>query len=191
LTGLALILLLKSYNNLNSASSKDFIFNYLKTHFHITPLQACAILGNIAVETGETFSSQFLQNKGKTPEYILNYNCKDGKGWGILQWTYHLRKNALYDFAEEKNKLSFLGNVKNVDINNLKYNVGDLIVQLEFFNSERVKNDCKSDWDLFVKQKNIIDMTEAFCRYYERPSIPHMDRRIAKATIYAKDYGLK
>lgn len=50
------------------------------------------------------------------PEYIEGYKNNDGVGWGLLQWTFWARKQALLDNADEKGT-----------------SVGDLVTQLEVY----------------------------------------------------------
>lgn len=107
--------------------------------------EACAILGNIYVETWHTYSPWSLQgSQTPCPSYIYRYNAYDSKGWGILQWTYYSRKEELKKYVTTVNKKNGTKGL----------NVGDLVVQLEFFNHER-KGTYKNAWKNFKNTKGI------------------------------------
>lgn len=121
--------------------------------------RACAILGNIYVETWHTYSSMILEGNTKpTPSYIHNYDAYDGKGWGILQWTYFSRKEALLNHVKKSNKKHKTRGL----------NVGDLVVQLEYFNWERKKL-CNNEWKIFKRAKKLDQMVTVFCKQFENP----------------------
>lgn len=68
-------------------------------------MYAAAILGNIQKESqfSPTNAQESFGYPGtEDPEYIASYNAQDGVGWGIIQWTYHTRKQGLQDYANEK-----------------------------------------------------------------------------------------
>ena len=174
-------LCLKLYTFFDSNTSRNLIYSYLLKYFNVSPLQACAILGNIAVESWKTYSSLILQGSNKRNlSYVINYKIKDGKGWGILQWTYYTRKQGLLNYTNRRNSTLHC----NI------YNVGDLIIQLEYFNWER-QNTCKNGWNAFKKAKGLNQMVRIFCEKYECAGIPHLAERIAAAKECAKIFGVK
>ncbi|MCL2504332.1 MAG: phage tail tip lysozyme [Coriobacteriia bacterium] len=174
---------LKSWTYISSWKDKrSVIYSYLRNTMGVTREQACAILGNISVETGGRFSSLTLEKNLRTdaPAYIRNYSAKDGKGWGILQWTYAPRKAALMKHA----------NAYAMKKTYIWFDVGDMAVQLDYFNWER-KNLCKSEWARFNKTTgNIEALTKAFCKEYENPRNPNasMKDRVSAANACAVAY---
>ena len=66
-------------------------------------------------------------------------------------------------------------------------NVGDLIVQLEYFNKER-KSAYKNKWKIFKGKKEIAAMVNSFCKDYEQAGVPHLDERINTAKKLLKKY---
>ncbi|MCL2504338.1 MAG: phage tail tip lysozyme [Coriobacteriia bacterium] len=167
---------------------RDYIYNNLTSYDDISGLRACAILGNIAVETwGESYSPLTRQGDltKDCPDYIPYYKA-DGEGWGILQWT-RSRKQALWDYAQIYNNTSKY----------VAFDVGDLEVQLAYFAKERkttgARGGEKYRWDDFMKadDASLAAMTESFCDDYESAGTPHMGRRIEAAEQNAMDKGLR
>lgn len=126
---------------------------------------ACyAILGNLQAESG--LKSNNMQN---TYEKRLGYNdetytkavnsgaysrqkfAHDAVGYGLAQWTYWTRKQALYDYCKAKHK-----------------NIDDAETQIDFLITE-IRN---NSYLLKVLRYEIgIDhLTEQFMRRYERPA---------------------
>lgn len=159
----------------SSDQSKKYIYNFVRKKMNATKTEACAILGNIAVETGDTFSSMTLQNVGKKPSYVKKYKTNDSRGWGILQWTHHSRKKGLKNYVKTVNDKY---RVKGLT-------VGDLVVQLEFFDKER-KTSYSAAWKKFKKSKGIESKTKIFCTDFEQAGTPYMSKRIKKAKKYYK-----
>lgn len=133
---------------------------------------------NIYVETWHTYSSLILQGSSEPAFwYVKKYDAYDSKGWGILQWTYFTRKEALLKYVKKANNKHRTQSL----------NVGDLIVQLEYFNKER-KSAYKNKWKIFKGKKEIADMVNSFCKDYEQAGVPHLDERINTAKKLLKKY---
>lgn len=137
---------------------RKYIWDYLKNK-GLSDVQAAAIIGNLQQES--RLSSTFLEGTKNDfdTSYINNYDTKDGKGWGLAQWTYHTRKQGLYDFAKKNGT-----------------DVGDFKTQLDFLFYE-MENNHKKAYQKFKTIKNIDDATEYFCNEIERPGTPRMDNR--------------
>jgi hypothetical protein len=160
----------------NPKQLRDYIYNYLTNTMGVTKLQAVAILGNMYTETWHTFSPLVLEKSPALNEkYALTgYSTSDHKGWGLLQWTYPSRKQALLDYA-------------NAHPAELK--TGDIDVQLGYFDHER-KVICQSDWNRFTRNTTLDGMVESFCGDYEGGVKNLLQERKDKAKDYALEYGV-
>ncbi|CDB12736.1 putative uncharacterized protein [Eubacterium sp. CAG:192] len=168
----------KKYTYYNTNKARKYIYKYLRKKLKTNKKQACAILGNIYVETWHTYSSLILQGSSEPAFwYVKKYDAYDSKGWGILQWTYFTRKEALLKYVKKANNKHRTQSL----------NVGDLIVQLEYFNKER-KSAYKNKWKIFKGKKEIADMVNSFCKDYEQAGVPHLDERINTAKKLLKKY---
>jgi RHS repeat-associated protein len=168
----------KKYTYYNLGKARKYIYDYLRKKLKANKKQACAILGNIYVETWHTYSSWILQGSSTpNPSYINSYDAYDSKGWGILQWTYFSRKEKLKKYVKKSNKKHATKGL----------NVGDLIVQLEFFNKER-KGDYKNAWKKFKSKKSLDELVNSFCTDFEQAGVPHLDERKKEAKKCMKRY---
>ena len=126
---------------------------------------ACyAILGNLQAESG--LKSNNMQN---TYEKRLGYNdetytkavnsgaysrqkfAHDAVGYGLAQWTYWTRKQALYDYCKTKHK-----------------NIDDAETQIDFLITEIRNNSYLLK--MLRYEIGIDHLTEQFMRLYERPA---------------------
>lgn len=111
--------------------SKKIIWDFFKTK-GFTDCGIAGLMGNIYVESG--FNPKNLQGTGNkalnmtdeeytkavdTGAYSYEKWCSDSHGFGLVQWTYHTRKAALFNYAKK-----------------CKKSIGDLQMQLEFLYSE-------------------------------------------------------
>lgn len=119
-----------------------------------------ALMGNISVETGGTFDP--LQQE------------KDGKGHGIFQLT----GKQLKDYRK------WLG-----DKEDTRYTQALFVRENIYGSHGNVPHDI--GWkargmltDSFGGEGSTEDKTRAFSNIYERPKVPHMDRRIEEALKY-------
>ena len=115
--------------SLQGKTNEEKIWNYLSKK-GISDFGVAGLMGNIYAESG--LSPTNLQN---TFEKKLGYSdtaytnavdngtyknfAKDSAGYGLCQWTYHTRKQALLDYAKSKSK-----------------SIGDLEMQLNFLYKE-------------------------------------------------------
>lgn len=115
--------------------------------------QAAGIVGNLMVESGDNTLSK-TSNLGD-----------HGKSYGIGQWNGSRRKN-LENFAKNRGK-----------------DMSDFQTQLEFIWHEITDGDQVSFKVLegLKNSKNVTEATQSFMSRYERPGIPHLDKRIKHA----------
>lgn len=96
---------------------------------------ACGAIANLYKESGllsNNVENTFTNKTGMTDEeytskvnsgeYTKDQFCNDAAGYGLCQWTYWSRKEALYDFA-----------VSYCKEKGLKFDIGNLDMQLEYF----------------------------------------------------------
>lgn len=111
--------------------NKKVIWDFFKTK-GFTDCGIAGLMGNIYVESG--FNPQNLEGKGNNAlkmtddeytkavdsgAYSYDLFQRDTHGFGLVQWTYHTRKAALFNYAKKCNK-----------------SIGDLNMQLEFLYGE-------------------------------------------------------
>lgn len=108
-----------------TSSNEETIWNYLAGK-GLNSYAIAGIMGNLYAESG--LNPQNLQNNGNTKlgmtdaEFTAAYDSgkytnfvRDGYGYGLAQWTYYTRKQALADFAKAAGK-----------------SIGDLDMQLDY-----------------------------------------------------------
>lgn len=145
---------------------KNVGFNYQETSqrlvddlmrdFDLTKVQASAIAGNLAQETGEF---KFLQEKKPT--------VKGSKGgYGFAQWTGPRRK-AYESWAEENG----------LDVNTYEANYGYLKEELENRQKGTIESMGIKTIENLKKMDDIDDATQYVSEYFLRPGIPHMNKR--------------
>ncbi|MBD5156550.1 MAG: peptidoglycan-binding protein [Butyrivibrio sp.] len=143
--------------DLNPVERKNFanIWTFLRLEMKVDAMHASAIMGNIKAESW--FSSNNLQDENGNKKHHdpgYKYKTDDGKGYGIMQWTYPPRKQGLLDEA---------------DAMGLK--PGDLNAQLAYFRTEMTSDMyCKREWTNFNAIKTLVSATDYFLNYIEMPS---------------------
>ncbi len=164
----------------DSVERKNFakIWTFLRLGMGVDATHASAVMANIKAESG--FSADNLQNENGVithhdPDYV--YSVNDGKGYGIMQWTFAARKQGLLNQAKS-----------------MGLQPKDLNAQLAYFRSETNNSSiCKSEWVEFKNKKTLIDATEYFLDYIEKPNEEdaHREDRIRFANeIYQLMYKL-
>jgi hypothetical protein len=141
------------YNRLN-------IYKILKEK-NLRPEVISALMGNIAVESADTFNYLKRQDKFKTGDGL-------GEGRGLFQFTFmqpiylkHLKENNLEDSAENQIDWTL------EQINNPKTSVlGDP-------KAKELKK--------IMDKGNVVEVTDGFMNIFEGPGQPHRDRRIQSA----------
>ena len=130
----------------------------------------CGLMGNMQAESG--MKSNIAQ-RGMTALSDEEYTAAaaewpvkfihDGVGYGLCQWTYWSRKQALFNFAQERGA-----------------SVGDEGMQVEFCISE-LKNDYPGLWALLCSVTDIYTAASEVCTVYERPAVNNITVRAGYA----------
>ena len=130
----------------------------------------CGLMGNMQAESG--MKSNIVQ-RGMTALSDEEYTAAaaewpvkfihDGVGYGLCQWTYWSRKQALFNFAQERGAI-----------------VGDEGMQVEFCISE-LKNDYPGLWALLCSVTDIYTAASEVCTVYERPAVNNITVRAGYA----------
>ena len=142
---------------------------------------AAGTLGNLDPESG--LNPQNLQDTGNRKlgmtdqEYTsavdartyLNF-CRDGIGYGVAQWTYWSRKQALLNFARKTGK-----------------SIGDLEMQLDFYIKEMQKN-YLAVWNILKTARSVEEASRAVMLKYEAPGDQSEANINRRATIGLKYY---
>lgn len=135
---------------------------------------ACGLMGNMQAES--TLKANIAQ-RGMTALSDEEYTASaaewpvkfihDGVGYGLCQWTYWSRKQALFNFAQERGA-----------------SVGDEGMQAEFCISE-LKNDYPGLWALLCSVTDIYTAASEVCTVYERPAVNNITVRAGYANQLA------
>lgn len=131
---------------------------------------ACGLMGNMQAES--TLKANIAQ-RGMTALSDEEYTAAaaewpvkfihDGVGYGLCQWTYWSRKQALFNFAQARGA-----------------SVGDEGMQVEFCISE-LKDDYPGLWALLCSVTDIYTAASEVCTVYERPAVNNITVRAGYA----------
>lgn len=145
-----------------------------------TPTGALALMGNWQCESGlESCRVQgdFQSDRLKSKDYASRIDtglvseeewCRDGKGWGLAQWTFYTRKAALLQFCRRRG-----------------VSVADEAAQVDFAISE-LQTQYKAVWaDLTTcGEEDLYKVVELVCVKYEAPAFNNVqDRANAAVTL--------
>ena len=130
----------------------------------------CGLMGNMQAESGmksniaqlgmtELSDEEYTAAAAEWPVKFIH----DGVGYGLCQWTYWSRKQALFNFAQERGA-----------------SVGDEGMQVEFCISE-LKNDYPGLWALLCSVTDIYTAASEVCTVYERPAVNNITVRAGYA----------
>lgn len=156
-------------------SYAQIIYNRLR-QAGMTEAGALGVLGNFDCESncepyrlqndGSSFRtiSKAYVNALRTGQLTQEAFAKDGKGFGIAQWTYPARK---FEFYKEWKKSG-----KQVD---------DINFQLDFAVME-FKRDFSADFAILCKTNNIQEAVNIVCDRFENPKIKNYGARFQSAT---------
>ena len=147
-------------NNTTKAND-EFIWNFLKSK-RFNDFAIAGIMGNLYAESGmipNNLQNSFEKKLGYTDtsytaavdsgEYA-NY-ASDGAGYGLAQWTYPTRKQALLDFAKAQ-----------------KASIGDLQMQLDFLWKEL--QGYTKVMSVLKNAKSVLEASNIVLMEYERPA---------------------
>ena len=96
--------------------SKQYIWNYFKNKIK-NEYGVAGLMGNLQAESGlhcdrvqgdipySSYSQEYTAkvDNGTISEHDFVYNAPNGKGYGLAQWTFWSRKQALYDMYKSGN----------------------------------------------------------------------------------------
>lgn len=142
--------------------NKTRVKNYLEKRFNNNVV--CGIMANLYAESGYNssnlqnignqtlgFSDEEFSNKLNDRSYSKDKFITDGYGYGLVQWTWHSRKENFYNYMEA---------------NGYKFN--DLEGQLEFMLYE-MKNYI-GFWNFLTESTSAYDVAYEMCMTYEAPA---------------------
>lgn len=144
-----------------------YLFRELKKD-GFTSQSSAGVLGNISIES--SFDPMIVQGGGKEASPV------SGKGYGICQWT---------DPGRQKRLIKHAGN--------LNLSPGTIEAQTSFLLDEMNTGFSKKPGYAYTKSsfkmlKNIDMATKAFCFQFERPGVPHIEKRISEAIAWHKKF---
>lgn len=145
-----------------STADEKTIWNFLMVHID-NEYGVAGLMGNLCAESA--LRSNNLQQSYETK---LGYNdttytaavdngsydnfVKDAAGYGLAQWTYWSRKQAMLEFHQSKKK-----------------SIGDLQTQLEFLIKE-LSGSYKGVWSDLKNATSILDASNSVLLKFERPA---------------------
>lgn len=139
----------------------------------LSPVGACGLLGNMQAESG--LKANIVQ-RGTTRRSDEDYTAAadmglidfahDSIGYGLCQWTFWSRKQALLNFAQERGT-----------------SVGDEAMQVEFCVDE-LKSGHGGLYAYLCTGTDLRRAAERVCREYERPAINNVDERYEYAKAW-------
>ena len=161
---------------------ETFIFEYLTDTLGYNTAAACGAMANIYCES--SFIPINLQN---TFEKTLGFNdasytlavdngsyanfVRDSAGYGLCQWTFWSRKQALFDYAKTQKK-----------------SIGDAGMQLSYLNKELMAGATGKYMKAAPNtEQGCYDVGYYFCQNFERPSQIADEKSIARGNL-AKNY---
>ncbi len=164
---------------LTGSTDTDKIRNFL-TGQGLTPEGAAGVMGNLYAESG--LNPINLQNSAEKrlglsdAEYTAAVDSggysgfiHDSAGYGMCQWTYWSRKEALLDYARTRGK-----------------SIGDLETQLEFMMQE-LKTGYKGLLETLKGARTVREASDAFLLQFERPA-DQSEAAKAKRAGYGEKY---
>lgn len=123
---------------------------------------ACGLIANLQHESGlsstnleNAYNNKFGMNDIQYTYAVDNGSYSqfvgDSAGYGLAQWTFYARKQALLDFAQAKRK-----------------SIGDFDMQMEFLLKE-LKTNYKAVYNLLCSSTNLDECTRYVMIHFERP----------------------
>lgn len=148
---------------------------------------ACGLMGNLKAESsmkaniaqrGMTTLSDAeytrLADGGKSTRAIngvAKYFYNDQIGYGLAQWTFWSRKQALSEFAKSRG-----------------VSVGDETMQTDFIIHE-LRSDFTDLFSFLCQTRDLYAAADRVCREYERPAVNNVDRRYEFAQEFDGKFG--
>lgn len=149
----------------NSNNTEKIIWDALHFDTGFTDAGVAALMGNMFAESGlnpinlqDTYNKKLGYTDDGYTRCVDNGSYSnfvgDAAGYGLAQWTYRTRKQALYNFAKHN------GDVRSI---------GDLNMQLEFLIHE-IKNNYVGLFNLLRISNDVEICSNAVLVQYERPA---------------------
>lgn len=141
----------------------------------LSPAGACAMMGNMYCES--LLKSNIVETRSPLGGADYTYNVdhdimpkqqfvNDSYGYGLCQWTWHTRKENLYDYAKSLN----------ISIGDEQMQCGFCIQELQQYYVGLYRDLCSTD--------NLPEATKRICAEYEQPQINNFADRINAAQRY-------
>ena len=153
------------------------IYNQLRAS-GLSDAGALGLMGNWMAESGlepNRVQGDFSQGRLQSTAYTDDLKkgrlgraqfARDQKGYGLAQWTYYTRKEALYDFWKNSGADS----------------IDDLRMQVRFALHELSESgEYAGLWNVLKTTDDIWTATDKVCRLYERPYFNNVDARYQNA----------
>ena len=161
-------------------SNAKIIWNYLKKQ-GLNDFGIAGLMGNLYAESGlnpKNLQNTYERKLGFTDESYTNaVDCgsyqnfvKDSAGYGIVQWTYWSRKQALFNFAKDQNK-----------------SIGDLNMQLDFLMKELTEGHMDILKTL-CNATSVLEASNVVLFEFERPANQDKSVQIKRCSFGQKYY---
>lgn len=145
----------------------------------MTPESAAGLMGNMNAESAMRANNA---QDGMTSMSDADYTAavdngsytnfvRDAVGYGLCQWTYWTRKQALLNYAKQRG-----------------VSVGDESMQVDFCIHE-LKTSYSSLWAWLCSNKDVYSAADRICREYERPAVNNVKVRADAASTFFKQFG--
>ena len=160
---------------MNEKEIWDYLYGRIKN-----PYAVAGLMGNLEAEsnleanrkqgdftTGRSYSEKYTKavDSGETAANSFIY---DGVGYGLAQWTFWSRKQALLEHAKQCGK-----------------SVGDCEMQLDFLVKE-FQSDYYGWWQLLLQATNILDASDIVLYHYEKPA--NASAQSGHRVLYAQEF---
>lgn len=141
----------------------------------MTPTAAEAMWGNIYSESGgesNRVQGDFSPTRIVSKSYTKDVDegrispstfARDGRGYGLVQWTFWSRKQGLLNYAKAHGK-----------------SIGDTAMQVDYIVVE-FKSDFPALWQYLTFTDNLYEATRRICMEFERPAVNNVDARYTAA----------
>lgn len=145
----------------------------------LTPASACGLMGNMQCESAlRANNAQDGMTRYSDAEYTAavddgSYDnfVRDAVGYGLIQWTYWTRKQALFDYARS-----------------LGVSIGNEEMQVNFCIQE-IKQGYPALWKWLCSNNNVYDAASRICTEYERPAVNNISARAKAANEFFAQFG--
>lgn len=146
----------------------------------MTPIAACAMGGNMMCESNMQAD---IAQRGMTTLTDAKYTAAadsgaidfahDAVGYGLCQWTYYTRKQALLDYAKS-----------------MGATVGDETIQVNFCLKE-LRGEYPTLWAYLTTAQDLYGAAARICKEYERPAVNNIADRAYEGNALYMQYGAR